>query len=336
MVIGSGATAVTLVPALVELGADVTMLQRTPSYIGPLPEKDVISAVWRRLLPAPWSYRAARLNHGARDTAQFVIAQRLPWLFKAGLRFMQRRYISAEQIDEHFTPPYKPWDQRVCKAPDGDIFRAIRRGGARVVTGHIDRFTANGIRLRSGEEIEADVIITATGLRLEAFGGGTLSIDGRALDVPALATYRGMMLAGVPNFSFTVGYINSSWTLRADLVSRYMVRLWRAGESVYAPRLPRERADRLLLDFDAGYIQRDGHKFPKQGTARPWRYVQNFLVEIPELAFGDQRREMAFGDAVELTDARAVRHNGDDSDDDHDDDHADDNPKDYDDEVARA
>ncbi|USX45786.1 flavin-containing monooxygenase [Dietzia kunjamensis] len=336
VVIGSGATAVTLVPALAELGADVTMLQRTPSYVGPLPEKDLISAVWRRLMPAPWSYRAARLNHGARDTAQFVIAQRLPWLFKAGLRLMQRRYISSEQIDEHFTPPYRPWDQRVCKAPDGDIFRAIQRGGARVVTGHIDRFTPAGIRLRSGEEIEADVIISATGLRLEAFGGGTLSIDGEALDVPRLATYRGMMLAGVPNFSFTVGYINSSWTLRADLVSRYMVKLWKAGESVYAPRPPAGPADQLLLDFDAGYIQRDGHKFPKQGTTRPWRYVQNFLVEIPELAFGDQRREMAFGDRVELTDARrgreavGVGRDGGQVED------AQDHEDDYDDEVATA
>ena len=331
IVIGSGATAVTLVPALVELGAVVTMLQRTPSYVGPLPEKDLISAVWRRLLPAPWSYRAARLNHGARDTAQFVVAQRLPWLFKAGLRAMQRRYISAEEIDRHFTPPYRPWDQRVCKAPDGDIFRAIRRGGARVVTGHIDRFTRTGIRLRSGEEIEADVIVTATGLKLQAFGGGTLSIDGRPLDVPKLATYRGMMLAGVPNVSFTVGYINSSWTLRADLVSRYMVKLWKTGESVYAPRLPREPADQLLLDFDAGYIQRDGHTFPKQGTTRPWRYVQNFLLEIPELAFGDQRREMAFGDRVELTPARRARETGNggavDADRDRDA---------YDDEVARA
>ena len=306
VVIGSGATAVTLVPALEELGADVTMLQRTPTYIGPLPEKDTISAVWKRLLPEALAYRAARLTHGVRDTGQFVVAQRLPWLFKTALRLMQRRYLSAEQIDQHFTPDYRPWDQRVCKAPDGDIFRSLQRG-ARVVTGHIDTFTSDGIRLRSGEEIEADVIITATGLRLQAFGGGTLSIDGEELDIPRLATYRGMMLAGVPNFSFTVGYINSSWTLRADMVSRYMVKLWQSGDQVYAPRPPEQPADQLLLDFDAGYIKRDGHRFPKQGTTRPWRYVQNYLVEIPELAFGDQRREMTFGDRVELTDARRPR-----------------------------
>ena len=303
VVIGSGATAVTLLPALEELGAEVTMLQRTPSYIGPLPTRDRISAFWKRVLPGPAAYRVARLNHGARDMSQFVIAQRAPWLFKAALRAMQRRFISAEMIDEHFTPSYRPWDQRVCKAPDGDIFRSLQRG-ARVVTGNIETFTPTGIRLTTGVEIPADVIVSATGLRLLAFGGGTLSIDGRPLDIPAQATYRGMMLAGVPNFSFTVGYINSSWTLRADMVSRYMVKLWKRGDEVYAPVLPDSPANRLLLEFDAGYIQRDGHRFPKQGDERPWRYVQNYLVEIPELAFGDQSRGMAFGPDVELSGAR--------------------------------
>lgn len=305
VVIGSGATAVTLVPALERLGADVTMLQRTPSYIGPLPEKDTISAVWRRLLPASLAYRVARFNHGARDMGQFVVAQRAPWLFKKVLRLMQRRYLSAAQIDEHFTPDYRPWDQRVCKAPDGDIFRSLG-GNARVVTDHIDRFTETGILLRSGREIEADVIVTATGLELEAFGGGTLSIDGRRLDVPAQTTYRGLMLAGVPNFSFTVGYINSSWTLRADMVSRYMVRLWKTGEQVYAPRVTGAPADRLLLEFDAGYVKRGGHRFPRQGDDRPWRYVQNYLVEIPDLTFGDVRKDMEFGAGVALTAHRSA------------------------------
>ena len=303
VVIGSGATAVTLLPALEGLGAQVTMLQRTPSYIGPLPEKDTISAVWRRLLPGPLAYKVARFNHGARDMGQFVVAQRAPWLFKAALRAMQRRFISADMIDQHFTPDYKPWDQRVCKAPNGDIFRSLQRG-AQVVTGHIDTFTPAGIRLTTGEEIEADVIVSATGLNLLAFGGGTVSIDGQPLDIPALTTYRGMMLGGVPNFSFTVGYINSSWTLRADMVSRYMVKLWKRDDKVYAPELPDAPADRMLLDFDAGYIRRDGHKFPKQGEERPWRYVQNYLVEIPELAFGDQRRGMAFGPEVALSQVR--------------------------------
>ena len=307
VVIGSGATAVTLVPALEELGAHVTMLQRTPTYVAPLPEKDAISAVWRRVLPSGPAHQAARFTHGARDMAQYVIAQRLPWVFTRALRLMQRRYISREQIREHFTPSYRPWDQRVCKAPDGDIFRAMRRG-AEVVTGHIDRFTENGIRLRSGQELPADVIVTATGLELEAFGGGVLSIDDRVLDPADQTTYRGMMLAGVPNFSFTVGYVNASWTLRADMVSRYMVKLWRAGEksgdTVYAPVPPARKGDRPLLDLDAGYVRRGAHRFPRQGTERPWTYVQNYLVEIPELAFGDQRRGMAFGDQITLATAR--------------------------------
>ncbi len=301
VVIGSGATAVTLVPALEQLGADVTMLQRTPGYVAPLPEKDIISAVWKRVLPAQLAYRAARFSHGARDMGQYLIAQHLPWAFKQGLRTMQGRYISREQINEHFTPSYRPWDQRVCKAPNGDIFRAMQRG-ARVVTGHIDTFTERGIRLTSGAEIEADVIVTATGLELEAFGGGTLCVDGRELLPVDQTSYRGMMLAGVPNFSFTVGYVNASWTLRADMVSRYMVKLWRAGEktgeTIYAPIPPEQKGDRPLLDLDAGYVRRGAHRFPRQGTTRPWTYVQNYLVEIPELAFGDQRRDMAFGDQV--------------------------------------
>ncbi|MDV8001975.1 NAD(P)/FAD-dependent oxidoreductase [Rhodococcus sp. IEGM 1408] len=301
VVIGSGATAITLVPALEQLGADVTMLQRTPSYVAPLPEKDIISAVWKRILPASPAYRAARFTHGARDMGQFLVAQNLPWAFKQGLRAMQRRYISRAQVAEHFTPSYRPWDQRVCKAPNGDIFRAMQ-GNARVVTGHIDTFTERGIQLRSGAELEADVIVTATGLELEAFGGGTLSIDGRALPPSDQTAYRGMMLAGVPNFSFTVGYVNASWTLRADMVSKYMVKLWRAGEKsgekIYAPVPPEKRGDRPLLDLDAGYVRRGAHRFPRQGTARPWTYVQNYLVEIPELTFGDQRRGMEFGDRI--------------------------------------
>lgn len=307
IVIGSGATAVTLVPALERLGAEVTMLQRTPSYVAPLPEKDIISAVWKRILPASPAYRAARFTHGARDMGQYLIAQNLPWAFKQGLRAMQRRYISRAQIAEHFTPSYRPWDQRVCKAPDGDIFRAMQ-GNASVVTGHIDTITERGIRLRSGAHLDADVIVTATGLELEAFGGGTLSIDGRELDLADQTTYRGMMLAGVPNFSFTVGYVNASWTLRADMVSRYMVRLWRSGEktreTIYAPVPPEEKGDRPLLDLDAGYVRRGAHRFPRQGTERPWTYVQNYLVEIPELALGDQKRGMAFGDQITLAGVR--------------------------------
>jgi monooxygenase len=283
VVIGSGATAITLVPALEKAGADVTMLQRSPSYVAPLPEVDIISGIWKRLLPAGPAYRAARFNHAARDVAQFMVAQRAPWLFKNALRLMQRRYLPASQIDEHFTPRYNPWDQRVCKAPNGDIFTALKRN-ARVVTDTIDRFTTAGIRLASGNDLDADIIVTATGLNIEVFGGGTLSIDGEPLDNHQQVFYRGMMLAGLPNFSFTVGYVNASWTLRSDMVSRYMVKLWKTGEKFYSPVLPPGRHDRPLLDFDAGYIKRGEHRLPTQGDGSPWQYTQNYLAELPELA----------------------------------------------------
>ncbi|MDN5582683.1 MULTISPECIES: alpha/beta fold hydrolase [unclassified Corynebacterium] len=295
VVIGSGATAITLVPALEKAGADVTMLQRSPSYVAPLPDVDVISGIWSRLLPAGPAHRAARLNHAVRDMAQYVLAQRAPWLFRNALRLMQRPYLSGDQIDEHFTPRYNPWDQRVCKAPNGDIFSALKRN-AHVVTDTIDHVTADGVRLDSGRELAADVIVTATGLELEAFGGGTLSVDGRELALDEQVFYRGIMLAGLPNFSFTVGYVNASWMLRSDMVSRYMVKLWKTGEEYYSPELPPGRSDRPLLDFDAGYVRRGVHRFPTQGDASPWRYTQNYLTELPGLAFGDQRRDMAFGD----------------------------------------
>lgn len=295
VVIGSGATAITLVPALEEAGAQVTMLQRSPSYVAPLPEVDLISGFWNRILPRKPAFRAARFNHAVRDMGQYVIAQHLPFVFKTALKLMQRPFLSRREINEHFTPRYRPWDQRVCKAPGGDFFRALN-GSARVVTDTIDTFTRAGIRTTGGEELAADLIVTATGLDLEAFGGGTLSIDGEELNLPDQVFYRGIMLAGLPNFSFTVGYVNASWTLRSDMVSRYMVRLWKTGEEFYAPVLPPGRHDRPLLDFDAGYIRRAIGDFPAQGDRSPWRYTQNYLVELPDLARGDQREDMAFGE----------------------------------------
>ncbi|RAV31462.1 alpha/beta fold hydrolase [Corynebacterium heidelbergense] len=296
VLIGSGATAVTMLPVLVDLGADVTMLQRTPSYIAPLPEKDAISAFWKRLLPARWAGRVARLNHATRDEFEYLLAQHAPKIFAGELRRMQRKFISAEEIERNFTPPYKPWDQRVCKAPDGDFFRALAGSRARVVTDRIERFTRRGVEVASGREIDADIIVTATGLELQAFGGGTVSLNGVEQDPAEHVVYRGMMVAGLPNFSFTVGYINASWTLRADLVSRYMVKLWKAGHSAYTPVLPPGRFDRHLLEFDAGYIRRGVHRFPRQGDSAPWVYEQNYLAELRDLGFGDQEKDMAFDD----------------------------------------
>ncbi|MGV0869100.1 flavin-containing monooxygenase [Corynebacterium kalidii] len=294
-VIGSGATAVTLVPALERLGAQVTMLQRSPTYVAPMPAVDTISAFWRKVLPEKRAYPVARLTHAVRDMAQHTVGQRAPWLFSRALRRMQLRYLDAGTIDRHFTPRHRPWEKRVCKAPDGDIFAALG-GNARVVTDTVDRFTAGGVRVGSGEEIPADVVVTATGLDLQAFGGGTLSIDGRELPVNEQVFYRGMMLAGLPNFSFTVGYINGSWTLRSDLVSRYMVKLWKSGQEPYRPAAPTVPTDRPLFDFAAAYLRRSADRFPRQGYASPWVYTQNYLRELLEFSFGDQRRDMVFGE----------------------------------------
>lgn len=301
VVVGSGATAVTLVPALHDEGAKVTMLQRTPTWIGPLPARDVISAIWKKILPERAAYTATRVNHSIRDMAQYVIAQRAPFLFKSALWAMQRRWLSPAEIRAHFRPSYRPWDQRVCKAPDGDIFQAIK-GGAQVVTARIDRFVPEGIVLDDGRLLGADIIVSATGLDLEIFGSATLEVDGREVDPAECVTYRGLMLADIPNLSFTTGYINASWTLRADMVSKYMVKVWqradRVGQGIFRP-VPSNRAQefngRMMEELDAGYIKRSGHKLPRQGTEDPWHYTQNIIRDYFDVERGDVTEEMVFG-----------------------------------------
>lgn len=301
VIVGSGATAVTLVPALHDAGAKVTMLQRTPTWIGPLPAKDVISAIWKRLLPEQAAYTATRVNHSIRDMAQYVLAQRAPILFKAALWALQRRWLSPAEIRAHFRPSYRPWGQRVCKAPDGDIFQAIK-GGAQVVTARIDRFVPEGILLDDGRLLGADIIVSATGLDLEIFGSAALEVDGSEVEPAECVTYRGLMLADIPNLSFTTGYINASWTLRADMVSKYMVKVWqradRVGQGIFRP-VPSNRAQefngRMMEELDAGYIKRSGHKLPRQGTEDPWHYTQNIIRDYFDVERGDVTEEMVFG-----------------------------------------
>lgn len=296
VIIGSGATAVTLVPALHNRGANVAMVQRTANYIAPLGAVDHISATFNTLVPnKKLAGNLARNTHALRDEIQYVLAQRTPWLFKKVLRAMQRRYLPASTIDAHFTPSYKPWDQRVCKAPNGDIFVAIN-DGAEVVTDTIDTFTPAGLRVSSGREIPADYIITATGLELEFFGGGRVQIDGRDVDLTERVAYRGVLLSGLPNLSFTIGYLNASWTQREELVSNYLIELWQMGEEVYAPALPEGRFDVPLYNLDAGYIRRTGHLLPKQGDTAPWIYQQSYPAELKELGHGDKTTDMAFGE----------------------------------------
>jgi len=290
VVIGSGATAMTLVPAMAETAAHVTLLQRSPTYVVALPARDVVADTLRRLLPEQIAHHAVRWKNVLLGMAFFQFCRRAPALAKRLLRSgVAKQLPEGYPIDEHFKPRYQPWDQRLCVVPEADLFRAIRDGRAAVVTAHIDTFTADGIRLRSGERLAADIVITATGLSLLPCGGIRLEVDGAAVDPADTFAYRGVMLTGVPNFALCVGYTNASWTLRADLSSRYLCRLLnymdRHGYSQCRPRVPPGMRARPLLDLTAGYIQRSADRFPKQGERAPWNLNQNYLLDLASLRF---------------------------------------------------
>lgn len=291
VVIGSGATAVTLVPALAETAASVTMLQRSPTYILNLPDVDPIANGLRSILPAGLAYAITRWKNVAFQTLSFQLSRRRPELIKAVIRgFAKRQLPEGYDLDTHFTPRYEPWDQRMCLVPNGDLFKALKQGRAEIVTDHIETFTETGLRLRSGATLDADVVVSATGLNLLALGGIALSVDGADVDVPSTMAYKGMMLAGVPNFAFTVGYTNASWTLKADLVSGYVVRLMRhmaaRGARQCVPVPDASVASRPLLDFAAGYVQRSVDAFPRQGSVDPWQLRQNYSRDLVTLRFG--------------------------------------------------
>jgi monooxygenase len=291
IVIGSGATAVTLVPALAAQGARVTMLQRSPSYIISLPAQDALADVMRRHLPARAAYALARAKNVALSTGFYQLSRRRPETVKRLIRRgLERALPEGYPIDAHFTPRYDPWDQRLCMAPDGDLFAAIRDGGAAIVTDEIETLTERGVRLRSGAELEADVIVTATGLNLLAFGGIELEVDGAAVELPRAMAYRAMMLSEVPNFAYAIGYTNASWTLKVDLVWEYVCRLIRHmdqhGYASCRPRYDPTVGEAPFLDFAAGYVQRSLHLFPKQGTRAPWRLRMNYLYDVIALRYG--------------------------------------------------
>ncbi len=304
VVIGSGATAVTLVPALADRAAHVTMLQRTPSYIVSLPARDPLAEKVLRMLPKRAAHGVVRWKSILLNTASYQFARRQPERMKA---FVQKGIIRAlpagYDVQRHFTPPYDPWDQRLCLVPDGDLFKALRSGRADVVTDQIDAFAPGGVKLRSGRVLDADIVVTATGLNVLALGGMRLSVDGGEVDLAATVAYKGMMLSGVPNFNLVVGYTNSSWTLKADLVNRYMVRLLkyldRRGYDRATPVVPvGEPADQPFLDFQAGYVLRAIDRFPRQGRRAPWRLYQNYLPDVLLMRYGRLRDgAMHFGSA---------------------------------------
>ncbi len=291
VVIGSGATAVTLVPSLAEQAEHVTMLQRSPTYIVSLPAEDPIANGLRRLLPAKVAYSIVRWKNVLLQLASFQLSRRRPTFMKKVLRRgVERALPAGYDVDTHFKPRYNPWDQRICLVPDGDLFKAISSGQASVVTDQIETFTERGIRLRSGDELEADVIVTATGLNLLAFGGVQMTVDGRDVDVSQGMAYRGLMLSDVPNFVFSIGYTNASWTLKADLTSEYVCRLLNHmdahGHRICVPQLRDSSVvDEPLLDFQAGYVLRSVHEWPRQGSKAPWRLRMNYALDIRTLRY---------------------------------------------------
>ncbi|GAA3946954.1 NAD(P)/FAD-dependent oxidoreductase [Allohahella marinimesophila] len=276
LVIGSGATAVTLVPALARQAAHVTMLQRTPTYVMSLPSKDAVANGLRRLLPERWAFALTRRKNIAISSAVWRFCQKYPKMARRFIRHFNRKALpEGYPVDEHFNPPYNPWDQRLCAVPDGDLFRAISKGKASVVTDHIEAFTDKGVTLKSGRELEADIIVTATGLNLLVFGGIKLTVDGQPVDYSEKVAFKGMMLDGVPNLAFAVGYTNSSWTLKIGLLCEHFCRLLAHmddhGFSTCTPELPsKDMKTRPLLDFGAGYVKRSIDSLPRQGEGWPW------------------------------------------------------------------
>jgi monooxygenase len=292
VVIGSGATAVTLVPAMTDQAEHVTMLQRSPSYILSIPSEDAIANRLRGWLGTRRAYAVTRWKNVIVTTLLYQLSQRFPRMMSKVLRAGVVRSLPAGfDVDLHFKPRYGPWDQRLCLVPDGDLFRALSAGRASIVTDTIERFTPGGLRLASGEDLAADIVVTATGLNLLALGGITLVVDGEEVSLPERMAYKGMMLSRVPNFAFTIGYTNASWTLKADLVAEYVCRLLNHmdehGYRVVTPVDDDPRVERVpLLDFDAGYVQRSLHLFPKGGSRAPWKLGMSYANDVVTIRHG--------------------------------------------------
>jgi cation diffusion facilitator CzcD-associated flavoprotein CzcO len=290
VVIGSGATAVTLVPAMAEKASHVTMLQRTPTYIVALPGEDKLANGLRKILPVKVAYGITRWKNVARILFSFQLSRRRPEFMKRLLRKMTVPQLPKDfDYDTHLTPPYNPWDQRMCLVPDGDLFTALHKHTVDIVTDHIETFTETGIKLKSGDELEADIIVTATGLNLLAFGGVDLVVDGKPVDLPETMAYKGIMLSDVPNFWIAIGYTNASWTLKVDLTYDYMWRLIKrldaTGMRQCTPRRDTSVEELPFLDFTSGYVLRSVDQFPKRGASRPWRLAMNYAIDVMELRY---------------------------------------------------
>lgn len=299
VVIGSGATAVTLVPELAKQASHVVMLQRSPTYIVSRPSEDSIANRLRRWLPSKLAYALTRWKNVLGQQYYFRLMRKYPEKAKANIIEMVRAQLDpGYDVDTHFTPRYNPWDQRLCLVPDADLFDSIRAGKSEVVTDTIERFTEKGLRLASGRELEADLVVTATGLELQLVSGIPLTVDGRTVELPKCMTYKGMMFSDVPNLAISFGYTNASWTLKADLTAAYACRLLNAmkrrGMRQVTPRLAAAVDEVPFLDFTSGYVQRAMAMFPRQGTRKPWKLNQNYTLDVLALKFGSLDTEMEF------------------------------------------
>ena len=285
VVIGSGATAVTLVPAMAERAAHVTMLQRSPSYIVSRPAEDKVANVLRRVLPDRAAYMLARWKNVLSGSFFYNLARKRPNVFKWMVARGVRKELGEKYDSKHFTPPYNPWDQRLCLVPDADLFRTIREGRVSVVTDQIETFTEDGLLLKSGERLNADIVVTATGLVLRLFAGMQLVVDGAPVSMPNTLVYKGMMFSDIPNLAFAVGYTNASWTLKCDLAAGYVCRLLnhmdQHGYSVCTPRInDPDIEEEPVIDFNSGYVLRALDSLPRQGSKTPWRLHQNYVKDL--------------------------------------------------------
>jgi monooxygenase len=301
VIIGSGATAVTLVPSMADKAAHVTMLQRSPSYVASLPSADGLANALHRWLPTKLAHKLARAKSVAFAMAFFSLCRRKPEFAKKLLRAGVAKQLPLDfDVKTHFKPRYDPWDERVCFVRDGDLFQVVSAGRASIETDSIERFTQDGLVLSSGKALKADIVVTATGLKLKTCAGMRFNVDGLDVDLGKTFAYQGLMLSGVPNMAFCVGYTNASWTLRADLVSRYVTRLInymaRTGQPICLPTCDASTmTPEPLIGLRSGYVLRAVASFPKQGASAPWRMAQNYLADLLTLRWrGVAHKSLAF------------------------------------------
>ena len=291
VIIGSGATAVTLLPVLAEKAKEVTMLQRSPSYILNLPSKDIVANFMKKILPGRLAHNLSRWKNILFSLGFYAACRKWPDGIRKVLKKQIQKTLGSKYEDKHFNPKYNPWDQRLCLVPDNDLFNALKGDKAKIVTDTIRSFSPEGIELDSGNSLEADIIVTATGLKIQLMGGMVLKKDNVLVDLSTSPAFKGVMLSDVPNFALSVGYTNASWTLKCDLNCLYFTKVLnhmkRENLSVFMPKFDHENLETMrLLDFDAGYVKRASHLLPKQGTKAPWRVHQNYIKDLRGLKYG--------------------------------------------------